>query len=104
MIPLKHLLLLFVLGLGFIACAEEPTVDFYSADRGHPWNRLYSALLVRTSADGVVEDDALEPPLRHRTRYLLDGESNRRAVKLLTDFVQDKKALESMSPLQRAFM
>jgi hypothetical protein len=77
--------------------------SFYSPDPGHVWNRVYEALLVRSN-NRVVYDDLLDPPLWYRTKYLLDGESNARAVKTLQEFVEDRAALEKMSPVQRALM
>jgi hypothetical protein len=75
----------------------------YSPNPDHVWNRVYAALLVRTN-NGVVYDDFLDPPLWYRTKYLLDGESNARAVKALDEFVQDGAVLGKMSPMQRALM
>lgn len=36
--------------------AREPVVTLYSANSKHVWNRLYAALLVRTS-EGMAYDD-----------------------------------------------
>lgn len=93
------------LALSLNCCfAAEPTVTFYSSDPAHLWNRLYAALMVRTTLDGIVQDDLLDPPLWSATKHLLTGESNRRAVALLTEFAHDRERLAEMKPIHRALM
>jgi hypothetical protein len=59
--------------------------------------------MVRTNA-GVTYDDLFEPPYWYRTKYLLDGAPNRRAIKLLAEFSSNRALAASMSAQQKAIM
>jgi hypothetical protein len=96
---LKQAVLALLLSLSVAAVASA--VTFYSQDEAHLWNRLHTALVVRTSVDGVVEDDLLDPPLWRETKHLLAGESNRQAVTLLGKFSRDRDSLATRTLLQR---
>lgn len=78
-------------------------VDFYSPKPSHVWNRLYSALFVRTAGEQVF-DDWMDPLFSRETNHYLTGESNARTVALLGEFENDLNALAQVSPLQRAVM
>jgi hypothetical protein len=79
-------------------------VTFYSPDREHLWNRLYTTLFVRVASDGAVYDDLLDPPFWARTGYLLAGESHDRALALLPEFSKKKRLRDDMPALKRAMM
>src|SRR5262245_9875221 len=77
-------------------------VTFYSPERNHLWNRLYTTLFVRVASDGEVYDDLLDPPFWPRTKYLLEGESHDRALALLREFSKRSGLRDEMPVLKRA--
>ena len=83
---------------------ETATITLYDNDPTHPWNRLYAALMVRAPEPKAAENDLLDPPYWFDTKDLLDGESNRRAIARLREFVKEPPLPASMSPLSRAVM
>src|SRR5688572_32347590 len=91
--------------LALLCCGAPQTLaaQIYSEDPTHLWNRLYDATMVRTNV-GITYDDLLDPPYWYRTKYLLDGAANRRAIKLLGEFSADRALAASMSAQQKAIM
>jgi hypothetical protein len=79
-------------------------LDLYDTDSNEIWNRVYTTLMVRAEDRNRVDDDPLDPPLWARTRFLLQGETNRRAVAVLNELTEDQRSLARRSPLQRAVM
>lgn len=86
-----------------VQAAETVPLALYDKDPHHLWNRLYAALMIRT-VDGKVVDDLLDPPLWYNTKHLLEGDSNRRAVALLGEFVSGQPRPGGMTAMQRAVM
>ena len=103
--PSPFIIALFMALLAVICFAVPSTkaAQIYSQDPTHLWNRLYDATMVRTNA-GITYDDLLEPPYWYRTKYLLQGEPNRRAIQLLTEFSADRNLSGRMSDQQKAIM
>src|SRR5262245_3888911 len=61
----------------------------FGSDPEHLWNRLHEALFVRTGPDGrLYGTDRLEPLIWLETKFLFQGESHERLVKLLDEFVR----------------
>lgn len=59
----------------------------YAAEPDHPWNRLHQALFVRETADGSKVVHRIDPLLYRGGTFLHEGESHRRAVALLDEFL-----------------
>lgn len=77
----------------------------YSPDQDHLWNRLHRGLFLRTDANGRHHVHNTDPLLYRGGKFLLTGEPHRKAVSLLNEFLrQDKKTIESQSPLRRAML
>jgi hypothetical protein len=77
----------------------------YHRDRDHLWNRVHSALLMRTGPDGrSYGEDRLEPLLWMDSDHLLGGASARRAVAVLNEFVRSKGETLIDDPLKRAML
>jgi hypothetical protein len=70
---------------------ETPRRAIYDPDTAHIWNRVHSALFVRTGPDGrSYGQDRLEPLLWSDSRYLLEGRSADRAAAVLEEFLRDR--------------
>lgn len=69
----------------------------------HPWNRLHQALFVREAPNHGPVVHSTDPLLYRGGTYLLDGESHRRAVARLDQFLAgtDDKLIDD--PLRRFF-
>lgn len=68
--------------------APTKPVALYDTDPEHLWNRLHSALFVRTASDGTCYgQDELEPLLWPASKYLLAGDHHKRVVALLDEFL-----------------
>jgi hypothetical protein len=69
------------------AQSEAEQVTIYDADPAHLWNRLHSALFVRTASDKrSYGQDELDPLLWPESKHLLAGERHKRVVALLDEF------------------
>jgi hypothetical protein len=90
--------------------AESPATtsserSMYHADREHLWNRLHEAMFVRVGPDGrAYGQDRLEPLLWGGSKHLLEGESHKRAVALLAEFLKNKREKLVEDPLKRAVL
>lgn len=89
-------------GAACLTCSADVTL--YAPDPSHLWNRVYSALMMRAPDVDAAINDLLDPPLWANTQHLLDGDSNRRAVALLNEFVKGEPLPRAMSAWQRAVM
>jgi hypothetical protein len=70
------------------AKSEVGQVTVYDTVPAHLWNRLHSALFVRTAVDGrTYGQDELDPLLWPRSQYLVAGERHKRVVALLDEFL-----------------
>jgi len=79
--------------------------SLYHADSAHLWNRLHEALFVRVGPDGrAYGRDRLEPLLWYGSKHLLEGESHKRAVALLEEFLKDKGEKPVEDPVKRAVL
>lgn len=78
-----------------------PTI--FDAAPNHLWNRTYACLLMRQShGEFVYGADALDPPLWWQTRYLLIGESHRRALTCLDELLHGDIEHAMQDPLKQA--
>ncbi len=83
--------------------AEQVTI--YDADPAHLWNRLHSALFVRTAVDGKSYGrDELDPLLWPESKYLLTGERHKRVVALLDEFLTQNGHKLIQDPLKRVVL
>jgi hypothetical protein len=83
--------------------ATEQTV--YDADPQHLWNRLYETLFVRVGPDGdTYGSDRFEPLLWLGSKHLLEGPSQDRAVKVLSEFLDKQAENRTDDPLKRALL
>ena len=82
-----------------------PAVRLYHDDPSHLWNQLHAALLVRVTADGrAFGADRGDPLLWVGSTYLLAGNAHRRAVELLTQFVDRHGERLIDDPIKRAML
>ena len=80
-------------------------VTIYHPDPHHLWNRLYGALFVRSGPDGrEYGRDRADPLLWIGSKFLLQGPSHERAVRLLSEFVETRGETLVDDPLKRAVM
>ncbi len=80
-------------------------VTIYDADPAHLWNRLHSALFVRTASDKKsYGEDELDPLLWPGSKHLLAGEQHRRVVALLDDFLAKGGHKLIKDPLKRVVL
>jgi hypothetical protein len=88
---------------GADAKAEARPVKIYDADPTHLWNRLHSALFVRTGSDGKsYGQDELDPLLWPRSKFLVAGEQHKYVVALLDEFLARDSHKLITDPLKRA--
>jgi hypothetical protein len=84
------------------AKSEAKQVTIYDADPAHLWNRLHSALFVRTASDGkIYGQDELDPLLWPKSKFLLAGEHHQRVVALLDEFLAKDGHKFIKDPLKR---
>ena len=90
-------------------CAPLPAVAqhrlpaaIFDSDPNHIWNRTHSCLFVREGADGTDYGAVLDPLLWSSTRYLLTGDSYRRALACLDEFVRSHAERIVQDPVKRA--
>ena len=88
-----------------LADEPSPSRSVYDADPEHLWNRLYEALFVRVGPDDrAYGQDRLEPLLWRSSKHLLEERSNKRAIALLEEFLQNKGEKLIDDPLKRALL
>jgi hypothetical protein len=96
--------LLVVAPLCALAAVAAPPAPF-DPDADHVANRLHRHLWTRTAPDGKAYDqESLEVPFAPRSRFLTDGESHRRALALLDEFLKAQAARPIKDPLKRAVL
>jgi hypothetical protein len=82
-----------------------PSSTLFDPSPAHPWNRLHSALFMRTAPDGTIfGEDEVDPLFWPYTRFLLEGDSNRRATAELDHFISTNAATMVKDPLKRAIL
>jgi hypothetical protein len=87
------------------ARSQARHVTLYDADPAHLWNRLHSALFVRTAVDGRrYGEDELDPLLWPRSKHLLAGERHKRVVVLLDELLARDGHKLIKDPLKRAVL
>ena len=80
-------------------------VTLYDRNPKHLWNRLHSALFVRTAKDGrVFGRDELDPLLWDATKYLRSGPSYQKAINLLDEFLSTNGERLITDPIKRAIL
>ncbi len=93
------------LGVVVVAPPQPPVVRLYHDNPEHLWNRLHATLFVRAAADGrEYGGDRVDPLLWIGSKYLLQGLSHERAVRLLTEFVDTHGETLIVDPLKRAML
>jgi hypothetical protein len=84
------------------ATPEVKQVKIYDADPAHLWNRLHSALFVRTAPGGKsYGQDELDPLLWPESKFLLTGEHHKDVAALLDEFLADDGHKLIKDPLKR---
>ena len=87
------------------ALPEVSQVSVYDSDPAHPWNRLHSALFVRTTVTGKsYGQDELDPLLWSYSKYLLLGERHKKILAILDEFISSKSDTLIKDPLKRAVL
>lgn len=87
--------------------AQHPpdALTIFDSDPNHIWNRTYTCLFVRQSTDGKEYGaDALDPLLWNNTQHLLTGDSHRRALACLDEFLRSHGERAVQDPLKRAIL
>jgi hypothetical protein len=80
-------------------------VAIFDPDPNHIWNRLHACLLIRRAPDGKEYGaDTLDPLLWWQTRHLLEGDSHRRALECLDEFLRTHAERFIADPIKRAIM
>ena len=80
-------------------------VTLYDANPAHLWNRLHSALFIRTTPEGKsFGQDELDPLLWPESKYLLTGEHHKHVLSLLDEFLARDGEQLIREPLQRAVL
>jgi hypothetical protein len=88
-----------------VAAAARDGSTTFDSDSNHIWNRTYECLFVRQSVDGKrYGADVLDPLLWPETRYLLIGDSHRRAIACLDEFLRSHADRAVRDPLRRAIL
>lgn len=99
-------LMVWLLAVTAIADAQPPPITIYDDDPAHLWNRVHRALLVRTGtrADKLVGVDTADPILWANTEHLLQGDSHRRAIEVLDEFLASGGEKLIDEPAKRAVL
>lgn len=93
-------------GIWYASAASRPVTapEVFDTDPNHIWNRTYACLFMRKGADGTEYGaDTPDPLLWDHTRYLMSGESHRRAIACLDDFL-NSHAERVVKPIKRAVL
>jgi hypothetical protein len=87
------------------AVHSRNALAIFDSDPDHIWNRTYGCLLVRPNRDGKeYGEDALDPLLWPATHHLLIGESHRRALACLDEFLNSHAERVLQDPLRYAIL
>ena len=85
--------------------APENGAIIYDPSPSHLWNRLHSALFIRTDFPSTAQvPDALDPPLWSHTQYLLAQPSHERVLGILDEFLQTSGERLIRDPFKRAML
>lgn len=85
--------------------AQSVGITIYDSDPGHLWNRLHTALRVRTDRTGApFGEDTLDPLLWMNSRHLLVGESHAKAIGVLDEFIEKHGEKLATDPLRKALL
>jgi hypothetical protein len=85
---------------------DEPVgTTIYHRDRGHLWNRVHAAFLIRVGPDGrAYGEDRLEPLCWAESTHLLTGQAGERCASVLEEFVRAKGESLIDDPVKRALL
>jgi hypothetical protein len=92
-------------GQGSSQGSNQPHAALFNPDPEHVSNRLYRQIHIRSSSDGEeygFED--LDPLLWRETKYLLGGDSNKKALDLLDEFLRTGAERQIRDPVRRAIL
>lgn len=82
-----------------------PAPTIFDPDPNHLWNRTYACVFIRQTAEGrQYGADTLDPLLWWQTRYLLSGQSHRRALRCLDEFLRAHAEHLVADPLKHAIL
>jgi hypothetical protein len=85
--------------------ASDPGVTVYDPNPSHPWNRLYTALMVREDRSGhIFGIDSLDPLLWSSSDHLLEPKSHRETIRILDEFLHAHAENRIHDPLRRALL
>jgi RNA polymerase sigma factor (sigma-70 family) len=107
--PASVLLLLVALGTGAGALlyqgrAEPPAGDRPPSTPAADGEAVYRQFFTRTDQEGkLCDQEELEPPFAPGSKFLLDGESHRRALAVLDELLTGEPE-KKMTPLERAVL
>ena len=95
--------------IAFLAAAKSQTVAksvaVYDESPAHMWNRLYTALRVRTDQRGsIYGEDSLDPMLWQESEQLLSQPSHEVALGLMDEFLRTHAETQVQDPLKRAML
>jgi hypothetical protein len=83
--------------------AETGGSALFDANPNYSWNRVYRCLMARTSSDGrEYGEETLDPLLWWNTKHLLTGDSHRRALVCLDEFLRTHAERQVRDPIKRA--
>jgi hypothetical protein len=95
----------FAQGQGPSQGSDQRHAALFNPDPENVSNRLYRHVHVRSDSDSTeygFED--LDPPLWHDTKYLLGGNSNKKALDLLDEFLRTGAERQICDPVRRAIL
>ena len=91
-------------GLG-ASPSTRPAVTTFDPDPNHIWNRTYSCLFLRQDRKGrQFGADSPDPLLWFETRHLLTGDSHRKALACLDEFLNSHAERAVHDPLKHAIL
>ena len=79
-------------------------IGSYAADADHPWNKLHQPLFVRHTPDGSRHIHSTDPLLYRGGTFLLEGESHRKALAVLDQFLTVSGDRPVNDPLKRLYL
>ena len=83
----------------------RPALTVFDPNPNHIWNRTYACLFVRSGPDGTdYGADSPDPLLWAETRHLLTGDSHRRALTCLDEFLGSRAEHLIQDPAERAVL
>jgi hypothetical protein len=84
---------------------SPPGPAIFDSDPDHIWNRTYGCLFVRQGAGGTAYGaDVPDPLLWSQTRFVMTGESHRRAIACLDEFIHGHAERAVQDPVKRAIL